>query len=187
MMKRRRKVLWTLLVLFLATIVWAVVSNNPFAQGFQDLLGSKPDHPVIEKQFTVAARSFRYYQFDLPEGSKNVALVGHFTSSAANDRNSNSASNSADKAQDFGSNIEVFVMNESEFADWEKGATSGLAYESGRISQGTMHQTLPKGAGTYYVVFSNRFDPGASKNVNAKLNLRYKSWLPDWLRRNRTE
>jgi hypothetical protein len=40
--------------------------------------------------------------------------------------------------------------------------------------------------GTYYVVFSNRFDPGASKNVNAKLLLRYKSWL-DWLRRNKAE
>jgi len=186
MMKRRRKVLWTLLVLLLAAIVWAVVSDNPFAQGFQDLLGSKPDHPVIEKQFIIAARSFRYYQFDLPEGSKNVALVGHFTSSAASNRNSNSGSNSADKAQDSGSNVEVFVVSESAFAHWQKGSTSGLVYESGRVSQGKLQQNLPAGAGTYYVVFSNRFDPGASKSVNAKLLLRYKSWL-HWLRRNKAE
>jgi hypothetical protein len=186
MTKRRRVVLRTLLVLFVVAIAWGVVSNNPFAQGFQDLLGSKPDHPVIEKQFTVAARSFRYYQFDAPEGSKNVALVGHFASSAVSNSNSNLGSGAADKAQDFGGNIEVFVMSESEFANWQKGSTSALVYESGRVSQGKLQQNLPAGAGTYYVVFSNRFDPGASKSVNAKLLLRYKSWL-DWLRRNKAE
>jgi hypothetical protein len=185
-MTKRRRTVWIFLALLLAAFVWAVVSNNPFAQGFQDILGSKPDHPVIEKQFTVAARSFRYYQFDLPEGSKDVALVGHFTSSAVSNSSGAVGSAAADKAQDFGSNIEVFVMSESAFADWRKGSTSGLVYESGRVSQGKLQQNLPAGLGTYYVVFSNRFDPGASKNVNAKLLLRYKSWL-DWIRRNKAE
>ena len=77
-------------------------------------------------------------------------------------------------------------MSESAFADWQKGSTSGLVYESGRVSQGKLLQNLPEGAATYYVVFSNRFDPGASKNINAKLLLRYKSWL-DWLRRRKAE
>jgi hypothetical protein len=185
-MTKRRRTVWIFLFLLSAAFVWAVVSNNPFAQGFQDLVGSKPDHPILDKQFTVAARSFRYYQFDLPQGSKNVAVVGHFTASAVTNSNSTIGSNTADKAQDFGSNIEVFVMSESAFADWQKGSTTGLVYESGRVSQGPVNQTLLMGVGTYYVVFSNRFDPGASKNVNAKLLLRYKSWL-DWLRRNKAE
>jgi hypothetical protein len=186
MMKRRRTVLRVFVALFILAIVWAVVSNNPFAQGFQDLVGSKPDHPILDKQFAVAARSFRYYQFDLPQGSKNVAIVGHFTSSAVNNSSAAVGSVSSDRAQDFGSNIEVFVMSESAFADWRKGSTSGLVYESGKVSQGKLQQNLPAGLGTYYVVFSNRFDPGASKNVKAKLLLRYKSWL-DWVRRNKAE
>lgn len=185
-MTKRRRTVWIFLALLLAAFVWAVVSNNPFAQGFQDLVGSKPDHPILDKQFTVAARSFRYYRFDLPQGSKNVAVVGHFSASAVTNSHSATGSNASDKAQDFGGNLEVFVMSESAFADWQKGSTTGLVYESGRVSQGKLLQNLPEGAATYYVVFSNRFDPGASKNINAKLLLRYKSWL-DWLRRRKAE
>jgi hypothetical protein len=181
MMKRRRIVLWTLLALFLALIVWAVASNNPFAQGIQDLLGSKPDRPILDKQFAIAAHSFRYYQFDVPERSKKVAVVGHFTISVRTN-----PGDRAERGQDSGGDIEVYVLSESAFADWQRGSTAASVYDSGRISQSKVHKDLP-GAGAYYLVFSNKFDPTASKTINATISLRYRSWLPDWLRRNRLD
>jgi len=35
----------------------------------------------------------------------------------------------------------------------------------------------------YYLIFSNKFSPKTAKSVNATVLLRYKSWLPDSVRR----
>jgi hypothetical protein len=165
-MPKRRKgrlLLKAVLLLFLAGVIWALVSRNPFAQGIQQALGSKPDQTVLAKSFTVPAHGLRYYTFSLPSDSKNVSLVGHFTSS--------------------GGDVEAFVLSEPSFTDWQEGSTANSIYESGRISQGSLRRDMPSGAGVYYIVFSNRFDPQSSKNVNAVVRMRYSSWMPDWMRR----
>jgi hypothetical protein len=46
-----------------------------------------------------------------------------------------------------------------------------------------MQADLPAGAGVYYLVFSNKFSSKAAKSVNATVLLRYKSWLPESVRR----
>jgi hypothetical protein len=45
-----------------------------------------------------------------------------------------------------------------------------------------MQAELPAGAGVYYLVFSNKYAAKESKNINATILLRYKSWVPDWVR-----
>jgi len=177
--KRRRVVLWSLLALFLIAILWAAGSDNPFAQGFQELVGWKHDQAILVTPFTVSAHNFRYYKFDLPEGSMNVSIVGQFTASSADKKPANAKPN----ADGIDNDIEVYVLSEPAFAVWQNGYATSSVYESGRVSQGTMQAELPAGAGVYYLIFSNKFSPKTVKNVNSTVLLRYKSWLPESLRR----
>ena len=174
--KRRRVFLWMLLGVIVATVIWAVVSDDPYAQGVQELVGWKHDEAILENPFSVTAHSFRYYKFALPEGSTNVTIMGQFTVSAEPFKGKKSP------AKDSENNVEVFVLSEASFAVWQNGYATSSVYESGRVSQGTVQAGLPAGAGIYYLIFSNKFDPKSAKNVNATFQLRYKSWLPVWFR-----
>jgi len=172
---KRHFVLWTALAVLLAFLLWAAVSENPYAQGVQEFVGWKHDQTVLANPFSVAAHTFRYYKFTLPEGSTNVALIGQFTVSAVGGK-TNKADQNADNS------IELYVLSEPAFAVWQNGYTTSSVYESGRIAQTSVQADLPAGAGVYYLVFSNKFAPKAAKNVNASFFLRYKSWLPQWFR-----
>ncbi len=174
---RKPRVRWILLALFCAAIVWIVISSNPFAQGIRAVFGSQPDQPIMDGSFSVSPHSFRYYRFSLPEGSKNVALVGQFAASMASAKSANDRSASPASGQNSGSDIEVLVLSESEFARWQKGAATGSVYQSGAVTQGKVQQSLPDGSGVYYLVFSNRLDSTVSRKVNASAFLRHKSWL----------
>jgi len=81
------------------------------------------------------------------------------------------------------SDVEVYVLGEPAFAVWQNGYATSSVYESGRVSQGTMQADLPAGAGVYYLIFSNKFSAKSAKSVNATVVLRYKSWLPESVRR----
>src|SRR5215469_2572301 len=76
---KRHYVRWILLALLLAAGVWAATSDNPWAQGLQELAGFKHDQEVLDSSFTVTPHNFRYYKFALPEGSVNVSIIGQFS------------------------------------------------------------------------------------------------------------
>lgn len=173
---KRRVFLWMFLGVMVATVIWAVVSDDPYAQGVQELVGWKHDEAILENPFSVTAHNFRYYKFALPEGSTNVTLMGQFTVSAEPFKGKKNP------AKDAENNVEVFVLSEASFAVWQNGYATSSVYESGRVSQATVQTDLPAGAGIYYLIFSNKFDPKSGKNVNATFQLRYKSWLPGWFR-----
>jgi len=149
------------LVIVLAMIAWAVFSSNPFAQGFRQLLGRKPDQPVLNSSFQIGPHSFRYYQFSLPQGSKNMVLVGDFKAEIAN-----SAGQPATEAA-----IQVLLLNETAFEAWRQASSASSIYDSGNVRQAKIHQSLPDGAGNYYVVFSNRSDSVSSKKITSNLVL----------------
>jgi len=179
---RRRVLLWLLLALLLAAIAWVVASDNPFAQGIQEIAGWKHDQTILENPFSVSAHSFRYYKFSLPEGSLNVAIVGQFT--AASDASAaNRREKEKEKEKDPDNAIEVYVLSEPAFTVWQNGYATSSVYESGRVTQGAMQAELPAGAGIYYLVFNNKFAPVTPKAIHATVLLRYKSWLPEWFRR----
>jgi ribosomal protein L40E len=177
--RKGRIALWVVVGLFLCGVLWAATSDSPSAQGIQELVGWKHDQTILETPFSVTPRNFRYYKFDLPEGSTNVSIVGQFTSSSADKKNG--GSKSATDGDD--NDIEAYVLSEPAFAVWQNGYATSSVYESGRVSQGTMQADLPAGAGVYYLIFSNKFASKSTKNVNATVLLRYKSWLPGSVRR----
>ena len=86
------------------------------------------------------------------------------------------------KADETDNDVEVYVLSEPTFAVWQNGYATSSVYESGRVSKGEMQAELPAGAGVYYLIFSNKFTTKTSKNVNATVLLRYKTWVPDWFR-----
>jgi hypothetical protein len=174
--KRWHIVLWILLGMISIGIVWTVTSDNPFAQGLQELAGFKHDQSVLEAEapFTVAAHSFRFYKFTLPEGSSHVSIVGQFNVVAPIPAGKQNETDKGDAGID--NNIEVFVLSEPAFAVWQNGYATSSVYESGKVSQGTLQSELPADAGIFYLVVSNRSSPKTAKKVTASIVLRYKSW-----------
>jgi len=151
------------------------------AQGLREMVGDKHDQAVIAKPFSVSPSAFRYYKFDLPDGSTNVALVGEF---AASPETSKAAATRQPKDQPSSAQtgIELYVLTEPGFAVWQKGYDTSPVYDSGRVPQADVQVDLPNGAGVYYLVFSNKFPGANAQSVNATLMLHYKSWIPDWIR-----
>ncbi len=186
--RKRRTVLWLLLVLFLVAIAWAGLSENPVAQQLQELIGWKHDQTILDAPFTVGAHTFRYYKFSLPEGSVNVAIVGQFTAASAENRmvgNGKAAAKDKDKDKtaEVDNNIEVSVLTEPAFTVWQNGYATSSIYDSGKVAEGKVQADIPAGAGIYYLVFSNKSAPKTAKTVHAAVVLRYKSWLPESFRR----
>ena len=176
--RKRRYVLWTLLVLLFLFVAWAVLSDNPFAQAIQESIGWKQDRIILDSSFVVGPHTFRYYKFALPEGSVNVSVLGQFKATASPETSkTKSAADAADN------NVEVFVITEAAFTVWQNGYATSSLYESGKVSEGNVQAEVPAGAGIYYLIFSNRASPKTPKSVHATVLLRYKSWLPDSLRR----
>jgi hypothetical protein len=178
-----RAVVLVLLLLLVLAMAWALVSPDPFAQNVRDFAGDKHDQTVLETPFSVSPHSFRYYKFTLPEGSTNVSLIGQFTSSgeAAKTPPSKPTGNGQISGPD--NEIDLLVLTEPAFAIWQKGYGTSSVYESGKVTDAKVQTDLPDGAGVYYAVFNNKFSTSRTKKVNATLLLHYKSWLPDWLRR----
>lgn len=175
---KRRVYLWMAVAVLLATMVWVVSSDNPYALGVQEFVGWKHDQTILDNSFSVTAHNFRYYKFALPEGSTNVSIMGEFSVAAGSPK---AQRQNKDKEDD--ANIEVYVLSEPAFAIWQNGYASSYVYESGRVAQAKVETGLPAGAGIYYLVFSNKFSEKAAKNVNATFLVRYRSWLPEWFRK----
>jgi hypothetical protein len=183
---KRRTVLWILLAILVAGILWAAASDNPFAQQIQEFVGFKQDRIILDSAFSVGPRTFRYYKFALPEGSVNVTVVGHFNSAAdgaaATTRKSQIEKNKTTEVE-IDNNIEAYVLTEPAFTVWQNGYATSSLYESGKVAEATVQADVPAGAGIYYLVFSNKSAPKTPKAIHATVLLRYKSWLPDSLRR----
>jgi hypothetical protein len=162
------------ILVVLAVILWAALSSNPLAQGFRQLLGRKPDQPVLNSSFQIPPRGFRYYKFTLPQASKHMALVGHFSAFPAAAAEPPGTGSDAPRS---GSLIEVLLLNESAFQSWERGEPAPSVYDSSKVSQENVDQVLPAGPGLYYLVFSNRFDVASAKKINASLTLHSTGWV----------
>lgn len=169
--RKRRIVLRLLLAIVVGGVLWVLISDGPVAEEVRELFGVKQDRTIIDSSFSVGAHTFRYYKFSLPEGTVNASVVGQFKSTAENP-----AATSDDNG------IEAYILTESAFAAWRTGNATSSLYDSGNVAASAVHAGIPPGAGIYYLVFSNKSAPTTPKAVHATVMVRYKSWLPDWLR-----
>lgn len=110
----------------------------------------------IDPAFTIPRLGEKSYKFTVPAGATNVKMQGRFTASggARND-------------------IEVWLMNDDDFVNWQNRHPVTPIYNSQKVTQGTLNASLPPDAGTYYLVFNNRFSLVSPKAVQDNLSLQY--------------
>jgi hypothetical protein len=111
--------------------------------------------PIVTGSFVVGPRTFTPYKFVVTTGMSKPRLEG--TLSAQGARN----------------DIEVTVLDEAQFANWQNRDSFKAAYESGRVTDTTLTVDLPEAPATYYMVFSNRFSLMSNKAVTANVQLCY--------------
>ena len=114
---------------------------------------------VIDKNFSVGAQSFSSYKINVPKGASGVKLSGQFGTSSSGD-------------------IEVYLLTDDAFVDWRNGFATRTFYDSGRVAEGKFEAELPRGAGAYYLIFSNKFSRRQAATVQASATLHYHLWWP---------
>jgi hypothetical protein len=129
---------------------------NPAANPVDRLV--KQQHTVTLKNpaLAVNALNFAYFKLDVPQGASSVLLHGDFTASGG-----------------LGNDVEVFLMSEGDFVNWQNRHDAKTFYNSGKVTVGTINVNLPAAAGTYYLVFNNRFGLLAQKTVRVDAALTY--------------
>jgi hypothetical protein len=143
-------------------ICWIVWQSSLHAFGGH--LTAAPQTPPVQQHklsipkgaFTVRQLGTSNYQFAVPAGAFDVTMKGHFAATGG-----------------VGNDIEVFVVSEDEFVNWQNGHPTQALYNSGKVTQDSINLTLPADAATYYVVFNNKFSLISPKAVEANIDVNF--------------
>jgi hypothetical protein len=154
---------WVLGLLLFIVVCWAVWQLS--LHSFETHTAASPtsqQQPLVQQHkqstgnvaFTVNAQGANNYKFTVPAGAFNVTLKGHFAATGGS-----------------GNDIEVFVVSQDEYVNWQNGHPAKTFYNSGRVTQDSINLIMPSDAATYYVVFSNKFSLLTPKAVQANVDL----------------
>jgi len=69
-----------------------------------------------------------------------------------------------------GNDIEAYILDYDGFVNWSNNHSAPAYYNSGRLTVGTIKTTLS--AGTYYLVFNNRYSPADAKTVEVSVEMK---------------
>ena len=72
-----------------------------------------------------------------------------------------------------GNDIEVYLLNQDEYTNWENHHQTPTYYNSGKVTTGEANVVLPSDAGTYYLVFNNKFSLVSPKAVDENFTMTY--------------
>ncbi len=100
--------------------------------------------------------SYSYVWFSVPSNAIDVRLTGYLTAAGGS-----------------GNDVKVYVMDYSDFVNYENGHSFSTYYWTGQQTSFNLNVGLPSGAGTYYVIFDNTFSIFSSKTVTGTLTLTY--------------
>jgi hypothetical protein len=163
---KRSLTIWTVVGLALLGVLGTVlyiqnVTSNPLPQvrAAQTPQAPPPQlHTVTtgDKAFTLSVGAATYFKFPVTAGAYDASLKGHFSATGG-----------------VGNDIEVFVMTEDDYVNWQNGHKVNTLYNSGTVTQDTLNVTLPTDAATYCLVFSNKSSWLTPRAVQANVNLTY--------------
>ena len=112
------------------------------------ILGTPPIYQIAVGNLTIDSNSFKAYNFTVPSGTGSISDI--FSCSL--------------------STIRVYVMDSSNFVNWQKEYHLGLNissyYDSGQVTNGKIDNLLLHSSGTYYLVYDNTND-ALAKIVNS--------------------
>jgi hypothetical protein len=115
------------------------------------MVGTPPIYPIVDGIITVNASSYKDYNFTVPSGSSQSEVQGTFTVSGGNEND-----------------IKVYIMDSTNFANWQNGQNASSYYNSGEATNGTIAVTLYSG-GTHFLVYDNTFDTSSQKTVDTQM------------------
>jgi len=150
---------WSLgvfLVLLALILWWAATSHSPGARQLQQIAKQQHVQQINNPVQAINALGYYYYKLDAPPGATNVTLQGNFTASGGS-----------------GNDIEAYVMSEADFVNWQNGHAAKTYYNSGKVTVGNITVNLPADAGTYYLMFNNKFSLLSSKSVRLSATFTY--------------
>lgn len=151
--KSAKTVVATVAVLALAACWGATKTSKPTSTAAMP--SAQMWDTIIAGSFVVAPRNFKPVEIMIGPGMSHPRLEGTFSASGANN------------------DIEVLLLDEQQFSNWQNGHEFKSAYASGRVTADKMRIDLPNEPGKYFVIFSNRFSMFSNKGVVADLKLRY--------------
>jgi hypothetical protein len=109
---------------------------------------------VVSGSFDVDARSFKPFKVVVAAGAMNPQIEGTFSATGRNN------------------DIEVLLLEETQFLNWQNRHKFTAAYDSGRVTADKIKMVLPPEPATYYMIFSNRFSLISKKAVAAEVTFR---------------
>jgi hypothetical protein len=122
-----------------------------------DQLTKRPhEMPILNQAVTINQLGYSYVEVNVPAKASSVRLHGSFTASGGNDNT-----------------IEAYVFSANDYSNWQKRHDASPYYSSGRVSIGKIDANLPAGAGSYYLVFNNKFSVLNPTTVRAQTALTY--------------
>ncbi len=148
-------------VLLIVFVIYAYNASqranpNPAATPIERLTKQQHTTTLANPALKVNALNFAYFKLDVPAGATSVLVHGNFTASGG-----------------LGNDVEAFLLLESDFVNWQNRHDAKTFYNSGKVTVGNLNVNLPADAGTYYLVFSNRFGLLAQKTVRVDAALTY--------------
>lgn len=115
---------------------------------------------LLNAGITVHAGEFYDVPIHLRDIMQDVVLSGSFTASGGS-----------------GNDIEVFVLSQADFTNWQNGHSYSALYSSGRVTTAGFNVSLPTPSvgqtSDYHVVYSNTFSWISTKQVNTTVNLNW--------------
>jgi zinc ribbon protein len=158
--------MWVLLILLAGALIWFLWNVQNRSHGNTAIDGTRvstlpnlislPRAQVITNTaITVKAAGYDFYKFTVPLGATNVSVDGHFSATGG-----------------AGNDIEVVILNEDNFANFQNHHDAQTYYNSGKVTQDSIHAVLA-GGGTYYLVFNNGFSLLTPKAVAADATLHF--------------
>jgi hypothetical protein len=109
---------------------------------------------VLGGSFVVEPGKYKTFTVAVTAAMRNPSVEGTFSATGGNN------------------DIEVFVLEESQYLNWQNGLKFAATYISGRVTSAKLKIQLPE-TGTYHVVFSNRFSYITNKAVVADVKLAF--------------
>lgn len=139
------------LLYFAAPLVLALTVCNDAAAGAKE---------IMHGSLAVQAANAIWLKWELTPGflalgAKDFRISGTLTASGGS-----------------GNDVEVLVLKETEFLNWQNGHAAHALYSSGRVTAADVDAAMPE-AGTYYIVLDNRFSAMTPKTVEGTLTVRW--------------
>jgi hypothetical protein len=129
---------------------------NPAVNPVDRIVKQQRTVTVKNPDLHINALNFAYFKLDVPSGATSVNLHGNFTASGG-----------------LTNDVEAFLLSADDFVNWQNRHEAKTFYNSGKVTVGTINVNLPADAGTYYLVFNNRFAILAQKTVLVDAALTY--------------